>query len=167
MTTNTIIIHNKATMKATGIHTKCNNKPVICIDNGNRYASVTDAAKAAGVHPVTMSCHLHGKTSRCADLRWSFMAHVTENADAILDELSKANAKLAAQESEMAEYRAWKLEQEKIRKAKEIHQQLIAKANARIERYLRAEQVARERYELMMSKRVEAEEKLAALQANA
>ena len=119
----TIIIHNKATMKATGTHTQKNFRPVICIDNGNRYASVTDAAEAMGVAKSTMSRAANNpKQVRCCGMRWSFMSHVMENADDILDhtshlssELNKANQKLAEQEAEMAEFRAWKAEQARIR----------------------------------------------------
>lgn len=172
--TTTIIIHNKATMKANGVHTSRNNKPVICIDNGKRYASVSDAAESMGVSVSNLSNCLNGKQATRAGLRWSFVSHVTENADAILDhtahlssELEKANAKLAAQESEMAEFRAWKLEQEKIRKAKETHQLLIDKANARLEHCKAAEQAAYKRYMFKAGQRAAAEENLAALQAKA
>lgn len=137
----TIIIHNKATMKATGIHTHKNAKPVICLDNGNRYASVTDAAEAVGVTHNSLSAHLNGDTKTCGGMHWSFMSRVTESADTILDhashlssELDKANKKLAEQEAEMAEFRAWKAEKERIRKAEEARQHAIAKAKEKVER---------------------------------
>lgn len=187
--TTTITIRNKSTVTSFGVHTHGNCKPIIAIDIDKTFNSGLDAARYFGCAPETIYAVLRGDQPHLrmyerdenkkrirflGTCRLTYVSHAEETVDALMengrnlrDKLSKANEKLAAQESEMAEFRAWKVEQEKIRKAKEMHQLLIDKANARLERAKRMEQNAYEHYQLMASKRIAAEEKLAALQANA
>lgn len=51
----TVKIQNSSEIKAEGIHRNANAKPVICLDTGEVFASVTDAAIAANANPSTMS----------------------------------------------------------------------------------------------------------------
>ena len=163
----TIIINNKATMQAHGVHTHKNSKPVICLDNGNRYVSVTDAAEAIGVTHATLSAHLNGDTQTCRGMRWSFMSRVMESADTILDhaahlssELNKANEKLTEQEAEMAEFRAWKAEQARIRQEEEIRQQALEKAKEKVARRQRMADRKEEEFKHALSRLHDAEREL-------
>ena len=50
----TVNIQNKATIKAEGKLNSAHCKPVICIDDGRTFTSVTDAAEQIGVAVGTM-----------------------------------------------------------------------------------------------------------------
>lgn len=184
----TITIQNKATINNTiGHRTNGNCKPIIAIDVHETFNSGLDAANYFGCdssviyqalkrkHPrIRMYEHDENgnKTRFIGTCRLSYAKQAEESVDALLDsgrnmqnELDKANQKLAEQEAEMAEFRAWKAEQERIRKAAEDREKAIAKAKEKVERRkrmaLRKEEEAANAW-----KRVrEADEELAALLA--
>ena len=47
-----------------------NAKPVLCIDTGLIYASLTDAAEDVGVTVTALSSCLRGKTNSCKGMSW-------------------------------------------------------------------------------------------------
>lgn len=153
----TITIQNKATINNTiGHHCNGNSKPIIAIDIHKTFTSCLDAAEyfGCGHAPIYKVLNGHqpyirmyerdenGKRIRfLGTCRLSYAKQAEESVDALLEngrnmqnELDKANKKLAEQEAEMAEFRAWKAEQERARKAEENRQQAIAKAKEKLER---------------------------------
>lgn len=138
----TIIIHNKATLKTIGHHTQRAFQPMVCVETGERFASMTDAAEAKGVSVSNISVAARDpKNRKCCNHHWIRASQITEHADMLLDRTSALHEenesmkqKLAEQEAEMAEFRAWKAEQERARKAEENRQQAIAKAKEKLER---------------------------------
>lgn len=138
----TIIIHNEAKINAKGNLSNGNCKPVICLDDGTRYTSVTDAAESVGVNPVTMCNHLKGKARKCKGKRYCYLNELTENANIIMDRLHEASTD-AEDARRWREYQAEqevirRAEEERlaaIRRAEEEHQRQIAKARERVEKY--------------------------------
>ena len=153
----TITIQNKATINnSIGHRTNGNCKPIIAIDIHKTFNSQLDAAEYFKCDNRVISAALkrnnpsirmyerdeNGKRIRfLGTCRLSYAKQAEESVDALLDsgrnmqnELDKANKKLAEQEAEMAEFRAWKAEQERIRKAAEDREKAIAKAKEKLER---------------------------------
>lgn len=106
-----IHIQNESFIKAHGIHTRRNNKPVLCITTGEIYASVLDAAEANGVSYAAMSWACCGRSQKCKDKRFCFVANATEHLDEIAECMRIREAKAKA-------YDEINAKQEKIRKAK-------------------------------------------------
>ena len=153
----TIIIQNKATINnSVGSHHNGNCDPIIAIDIHQTFTSGIDTAKHFKCSPHTVYQALKTPNPRIrmyehdengnrvrfiGYCRIARASHATESVDAlmshgrnVMNELDKANKKLAEQEAEMAEFRAWKAEQERIRKAEEERQNAIAKAKEKLER---------------------------------
>lgn len=51
---------------------KTNNKKVRCIETGEVFLTVKEAAEATGVKPCTMSRHLHGARETCGKKKYHF-----------------------------------------------------------------------------------------------
>ena len=144
----TIIINEKATIEANGTHGVKSHKPVICIDTGDVYASVTDAAEAIGTTISNMSGHLCGKSKSVKGKHFCYLAKANESLDSIvtrLRETSEMEAKAKMWDAMMAEQEAArKAEQKRIeeeRKAEERRlahiAKLEAKATAMNEKYMK------------------------------
>lgn len=130
----TIIINEKATIKANGALTTGHCKPVICIDTGDVYTSVTDAAEAINTSITNMSSHLCGKSKSIKGKHFCYLAKVNESLDAIttrLRETSEMEAKAKMWDAMMAEQEAARKSEEKRieaeRKAEERRLARIAK----------------------------------------
>lgn len=148
---NTAIIDN-----CIGSHHNGNCDPIIAIDIHRTFTSGIDTAKHFKCSPHTVYQALKTPNPRIrmyehdengnrvrfiGYCRIARASHATESVDALMehsremmDERDKANKKLAEQEAEMAEFRAWKAEKERIRKAEEERQKAIAKATEKVER---------------------------------
>jgi hypothetical protein len=48
----------------------------MCLTDGSIYELAVDAAKAAGVTPVSMSQHLSGQTMSCGGKQWAYVSDV-------------------------------------------------------------------------------------------
>lgn len=86
----TIIINEKATLEAEGILNTKSCKPVICLDNGERYTSVTDAANANGIAPDGVSRACLGRIHSTFGKRFCHLETVDEHLEEILNNLNKA-----------------------------------------------------------------------------
>lgn len=91
-----IHIQKEGFIKASGVHNRKNNKPVMCITTGEIYASVSDAAYANGASFGAMSWACCGKTKKCQGKRFCFVANVTEHLDEIAECLRIREAKAIA-----------------------------------------------------------------------
>ena len=58
----TLNIHNETNIEAKGTHTNKNAKPVICIDTGEIFVSLTDAAERYGTTVDNISNAVRGRT---------------------------------------------------------------------------------------------------------
>lgn len=102
----TVKIQGESKITATGRHTNGNAKPVFCIDTGEVFASVTDAAESAGAKPTTMTWCCTGRQQTCKGKRYCFVSEVSEHISEMAELIRKAKLeKLRAQlEAEEAEY---------------------------------------------------------------
>ena len=168
-----INIQNEANIKAEG---KLNNnhcKPVICVDNGKVFTSMTDAAEYAGVSSPTMVVHLQGKTRTCAGKHFCYLSKVTENLDSIVTRLRET----AAVEDDARKWQVYQAEQERIRiaeekrleeerKAEEKRKAEIAKAEERVAKLTAKGQDLEARWNKNMAELMEAEKILEALRGD-
>ena len=126
----TINIQHEANIKAEGIHNQKNNKPVICIETGEVFVSLIDAAEKIGCHKNSMSMHLTGRLRTIKGKHFCYLNRVNESLDAIVTRLRET----AVVEEDAKKWQAYQAEQEKIRIAKEKYDAAVAKADAKVER---------------------------------
>jgi chromosome segregation ATPase len=175
MTNQKINIHNESNINAIGEHNSAHCKPVVCLEDGTPYSSITDAAKAAGVSYQTMWGHLNGRLNSVKKKHYDYLDNVLDNPDVMFKRLRQVsavaaeNAKIAADNAEDA--RKWREYQaqlaavaaaeakrlEDARKAKEKHDAAVAKAEAKVNRIKAS-------CERMEAKLQQAREKLTAAQ---
>lgn len=108
----TLNIHNETNINANGTRTQRNCKPVICIDTGEVFSSVTDAAEHFGSTVYSVSNCVRGKQKTVKGKRFCFLSKATEN----LSELTSQIAQLSEDARRWREYQA---EQDAIRRAEE------------------------------------------------
>ena len=137
----TINIQNEANIKAEGKLNSVRCKPIICIETGEVFTSVTDAAEHFGVYAQNLSLHLTGKRRSIKGKHFCYLSRVTESLDSIVTRLRETSAI----EADAKKWQAYQAEQEAIRiaeakraeearKAEEKRQTEIAKADAKVER---------------------------------
>lgn len=137
----TINIQNEANIKAEGKLNGGHCKPIICIETGEVFTSVTDAAEKLGVFPGNLSSHLTGKRRAIHGKHYCYLARVNESLDAIVTRLRETSAI----EEDARKWQAYQAEQEAIRmaeakraedarRAEELRRVEIAKADAKVER---------------------------------
>lgn len=148
-----VIINEKATIKAAGEKRTKACKPVICIDDGRVYTSVTDAAVINGITIDAISNCCNGKQRTAGGKRYYFVSRISSHLEELVSIIEKAAA-----------YDAIKAEENAEREAREKYEADLAKAKATYERrqeiYLRATDkmiAAQERF-------IEAEEALRAIE---
>lgn len=105
-----------------------NCKAVRCLTNGKYYASVKEAAEANGVSMPSMSYAIH-KGTRCNGKEFGFEINMEKNIMKMASNLSEATIS----REEMAEFYAWKAEQDALRKANEAREKKIAYLTAKVE----------------------------------
>lgn len=120
----TITIHEKATATAKGKHNTKHCKPVLCIDTGEIFSSVFDAAEHYNVAISNISQACNGKIKTSAGKRFCFVARTSENIDAIvsrihanadiLEKAAKWDAMVAEQQAREDEIAATKAEMERL-----------------------------------------------------
>lgn len=157
-----IRIHDKATINGNGTHTFANAKPVICIETGEVFTSVLDAAEYAGVSNPSMVGHLKGRNRTCNGKHYCYLSKATESLDAIVTRLRAASvmeAKAKMWDDMMAE-------QEERRKEEERRQQAIAKAEAKVASLAEACAKYETKWNETMAALNEAELELEALRGN-
>jgi chromosome segregation ATPase len=130
----TINIQDKANIAAEGKLNSRHCKPIICLETGEVFTSVTDAAESIGCSANNLSTHLTGKRRHIKGKHFCYLSRATESLDVIVSRLRETSS----MEEDARKWRAYQAEQEAIRKAEED----------RIE----AERKAKEKYEADVAK---------------
>ena len=137
----TINIQNEANIHVEGTHIHHNSKPIICIETGEVFASITDVAEKVGCGFSNVSSHLRGKSRSVKGKHYCYMSRSVESLDAIVTRLRETST----MEEDARKWREYQAEQEAIRKAeekriaderraKEEYEAKVEKAKAKIER---------------------------------
>lgn len=125
----TINMQHEANIKAEGKLNSKKCKPIVCIDNGKVFSSVTDAAEYACVAVPSMIACLQGKTRKTGGKHFCYLSRVTESLDAICTRLRET----AAVEEDAKKWKAYEAEQEIKRIAEQKRQDAIIKAKEKLE----------------------------------
>lgn len=141
MTAQNITIHNASNINAIGKHNSAHCKPIVCVETGDTYSSIKDAATKVGVHYVTMCQHMRRKLKSVKGLHYSYLSDVLDNPDDILAQLRKANAENEALKQDADDARKWREYQARLEaeakaeaERKRKHEKAVAKARAKVDR---------------------------------
>lgn len=126
----TLKLHNETTIKANGTHVNGNSKAVLCIDTGEVFASMTDAAEHLGVTKSNVSLALNGKIRTCKGKHLCYLSKADEHLESITSRIRE----MQALEEKAAAYDAFMARQEEAARAERERQEKIAKANEKLER---------------------------------
>lgn len=170
----TINIHNNASINAEGKLNSKHCKPVICIETGEVFTSVSDAAIAIGCHSQDISSHLTGKRPAVKGKHFCYLYRATESLDAIVTRLRETST----MEEDARKWREYQAEQEAKRKAeekriaderkaKEQYENEVKKLAAKIERLYKMCENYEQQWHRAMARVTEAEKEYEALTGNA
>jgi RecJ-like exonuclease len=151
----TLTIQNEATIQSEGKKRNRNAKPVLCIETGEVYNSVADAAEANGAHPNAMSAHLRGRLKTLHKKHFIFMSKATENLDPIMSHIRITSEHLAELEFKAKAYDAIMAKQYEKEKKQQRIDMLVTKKAKIEERKTRREERVKKDAELMLE--IEAE----------
>jgi hypothetical protein len=149
----TINIQDKANIQAEGKLNSRHCKPIICLETGEVFTSVTDAAESIGCAAQNLSTHLTGKKKHVKGKHFCYLSRANESLDAIVTRLREASA----MEDDAQKWRAYQAEQEAIRKAKEEREAAIEKAKNRVAYRHKICSRLEEQYNKAMARAMEAE----------
>lgn len=147
-----------------GTRTNRNCKQVICIETGEIYNSATDAAEKLGCSVDNVSSCCRGKSRLCKGKHLSYISHTSENVNALASHIRKISSNHSELEQKAALWDAYQAEQEAIRKANETHELALAKAKAKVERRKRVVDNLDDKFQAAVSRLLEAERELEALE---
>lgn len=145
---NTINIQNESNILAEGKLNSRKCKPVICIETGEVFSSVTDAAESFGGSAQNLSTHLTGKRRSFAGKHFVYLSRTMESLDVIMERLQKT----AAMEDDARKWREYQAEQEAIRKAEEKRLEAIRKEEERKQREITKAKEKVAKYEAEVNK---------------
>ncbi len=162
----TLNIHNETNINAKGTHTNTNAKPVICIDTGEVFASVTDAAEHFGVHWTCMSSVIRGRSKTCKGKRFCLLSKATENLGELTSQIAQLSEDArrwreyqAAQDAIRREEEGRKLAEQKrleaIERARREHEERIAKVTTKLDHRNRIVERIQEELRLAIERRDE------------
>ena len=126
----TINMQHEANIQAEGKLSGRKCKPIICIETGEVFSSVTDAAESVGTSVSNMSSHLTGVSRNVRGKHYCYLSRVSESLDTILARLRET----AAIEEDAKRWKAYEAEQEAKRIAEQKRQEAIAKAKEKVAR---------------------------------
>ena len=166
----TINIQNEANVNAIGTHVHHSSKPVICIETGEVFVSMTDAAEKIGVHITHISKHLCGRARTVKGKHYCYLSRSVESLDVLMNRLRETSA----MEEDARKWREYQAEQEAIRKAeekrledarkaKEAYEANVQKAINKIERRHKICSRLEQQYNEAIARAMEAEKEYEAL----
>ena len=166
-----INIQHESDIKAEGKYNSGHCKPVICIETGEVFTSVADAAEKVGCVANNMSSHLTGRIRSIKGKHFCYLSRVNESLDAIITRLRETSAV----EADAKKWQAYKAEQDAIRaaeekraeeerKAKEELLEQISKAEAKVARRTEIRDRKIEEARFASERLMEAERELETLQ---
>lgn len=126
----TINMQHEANVQAEGKLNSKHCKPIICIETGEVFSSVTDAAECAEVTMTMMSGHLGGYYRSVKGKHYCYLSRVNESLNTILTRLRETSAI----EEDAKKWKAYEAEQEAKRIAEQKRQEVIAKAKEKVAR---------------------------------
>ena len=126
----TINMQHEANIQAEGKLNSKHCKPIICIETGEVFSSVTDAAECAEVTITMMSGHLGGYYRSVKGKHYCYLSRVNESLNTILTRLRETSAV----EEDAKKWRAYEAEQEVKRIAEQKRQDAISKAKEKVAR---------------------------------
>ena len=126
----TINMQHEANIQAEGKLNSRKCKPIICIETGEVFSSVTDAAECAEVTTTMMSGHLGGYYRSVKGKHYCYLSRVNESLNTILTRLRETSAV----EEDAKKWKAYEAEQEAKRIAEQKRQEAIAKAKEKVAR---------------------------------
>ena len=126
----TINMQHEANIQAEGKQNDRKCKHVICLETGEVFSSMTDAAEYTEVTTATMSNHLTGRYRSVKGKHYCYLSRVSESLDTILARLRET----AAIEEDAKRWKAYEAEQEAKRIAEQKRQEAIAKAKEKVAR---------------------------------
>ena len=126
----TINMQHEANIQAEGKLNSKHCKPIICIETGEVFSSVTDAAECAEVTMTMMSGHLGGCYRSVKGKHYCYLSRVNESLNTILTRLRETSAI----EEDAKKWRAYEAEQEVKRIAEQKRQDAINKAKEKVAR---------------------------------
>lgn len=163
----TRILTNKSEINVQGELTSSRCKVVLCIDTGEVFASVTDAAKHAETYATEMSKHLHGKYKTIKGKRYVFLSKMSENLENIFANMRKLQEKANKYDAIIAEIEAAQRAEEEARLAEEKRIADIEKARKKWERRKEIRQRKEEEQAKAKALEIEAYDEYIALVGNA
>ena len=125
----TINMQHEANIQAEGKLNSKHCKPIICIETGEVFSSVTDAAECAEVTMAMMSGHLGGYYRSVKGKHYCYLSRVNESLNTILTRLRETSAI----EEDAKKWKAYEAEQEIKRIAEQKRQDAIIKAKEKLE----------------------------------
>ena len=156
----TINMQHEANIQAEGKLSGRSCKPVICLETGEVFSSMTDAAESVGVSISCMSHHLVGDFRSVHKKHYCYVSRVSESLDTILTRLRET----AAIEEDAKKWKAYEAEQEAKRIAEQKRQDAINKAKEKVERCKDICDVLAEKYNDAMNNLRRAQMELEALE---
>lgn len=156
----TINMQHEANIQAEGKLSGRSCKPVICLETGEVFSSMTDAAENIGVSIQHMSNHLTGRYRSIHGKHYCYVSRVTESLDTILARLRET----AAIEEDAKKWKAYEAEQEAKRIAEQKRQDAINKAKEKVARCDEICNVLAEKYNDVMNNLRRAQMELEALE---
>ena len=126
----TINMQHEANIQGEGKLNSKHCKPIICIETGEVFSSVTDAAECAEVTMTMMSGHLGGYYRSVKGKHYCYLSRVNESLNTILTRLRETSAV----EEDAKKWRAYEAEQEVKRIAEQKRQDAINKAKEKVAR---------------------------------
>ena len=151
--TTTINIQNEANVNATGMHVHGRSISVVCIDTGDVFVSIIDAAENADTNKAYLAtCLRNADDGVCVikGKRYCYLHRLMESSDMVLSQLREKSSEA----EDARKWREYQAEQEAIRMAEQKRKDDIAKAEAHLERrkaiYERITAEAKRAYELFI-----------------
>lgn len=123
-----LTLHNHTTVNAEGSRSNGNCKAVLCLDTGEVFSSMTDAAEKHNIKMCNISNVIRGKCRTAGGKRYCLLDKATE----YLPEMASQLQEIGTLRAKAAAYDAWQTEQEKARREKEQHDAAVNKAQDRV-----------------------------------